>query len=377
MYSRMEYGLMKRKMPNGKTVYYYWVYDANGKRVYRSTGQKTKSKALDYVLERREEGNLGKLDKWGETLKDFTENMFVPGKCPIEKEETARGKTVAGNTMKNRRISLTKHIIPYLGNVRVNALTSAQVNDWLVNLPEKDKISRTTSNQCLDALSKVMAYAVKIGAVQNNPCKGVEPLGNDSEAHSAFTIPEIKLVVGNESDWKNPLIRLMCLTSAMTGMRLGEVLALMPCNVHETHIDVRYSLSPTDGIKTPKSGKGRMVPINGMLYRELMHWSPPQSGKFIFSMDGVTPFSPSSVAVALKNRCTKVGITGKTFHGFRAFFNSIMVTNKVSESIVRRVIGHSNVDMTEHYLHMEAGDLTMITDVQDSVGAQIIDNQRE
>ena len=83
MYSRMEYGLMKRKMPNGKTVYYYWVYDSNGKRVYRSTGQKTKSKALDYVLERREEGNLGKLDKWGETLKDFTEDMFIQGKATI------------------------------------------------------------------------------------------------------------------------------------------------------------------------------------------------------------------------------------------------------------------------------------------------------
>ena len=368
----MEYGLMKRKKPNGKTVYYYWVYDANGKRVYRSTGEKTKSKALDYVLQKREEGNLGKMEKWGETLKDFTKDMFIKGKCPIEKEELARGKTISGNTMRNRRISLEKHIIPHLGNVRVKALTSAQVNDWLVCLPEKDKISRTSSNQCMDALSTVMRYAVKHGVANNNPCKGVEPLGSDSEAHSAFTIPEIKLLIGREEDWKNPLFRLMCLTSAMTGMRLGEVLALMPRNVHETYIDVCYSISPTDGLKTPKSGKGRMVPINPMLYLELQRWSPSKPEMYIFSMNGFDPLTPSAVSLALKNRCAKVGIQGKTFHGFRAFFNSIMVTNNVNESIVRKVIGHSNVEMTEHYLHMEAGELTMITDVQNSVGAQIL-----
>ena len=367
----MEYGLMKRRMPNGKTVYYYWVYDANGKRVYRSTGQKTKSKAMDYVLQKRDEGTLGKLDRWGELLKDFSKDMFIRGKCPIEKEELARGKTISGNTLRNRRVALEKHILPYLGNVRVNALDSSQVNEWLVSLPEKDKISRTTSNQCLDALSTVMKYAVKRGVAQNNPCKGVEPLGNDSEARDAFTIPEIRKLIGQEDEWKNPLYRLMCLTSAMTGMRLGEVLALLPQNVHETYIDIKYSLSPTDGIKAPKSGKKRMVPITPMLYAELQRWSQAPD-KFIFSVNGKEPFNPATISLVIRNRCKAVGIEGKTFHGFRAFFNSIMVSKNVNESVVRKVIGHTNVDMTEHYLHMEAGELTMITDVQNEVGKQIL-----
>ena len=173
MYCKAEYGIYKRKLSTGKSVYYYYVYDSNGKRVSHSTGQRSKAKALEYVLARREEGLLGVIDKKSLTLNEFTEDMFVPGKCPIEREAKARGKTLAGSTMQNRRISLNKHILPYLGKTRVSALTSAQINDWLVSLPEKDNLSRTSCNQCLDALSTVMKYAVKKGIIRNNPCSDV------------------------------------------------------------------------------------------------------------------------------------------------------------------------------------------------------------
>lgn len=63
MYARKEFSLFKRKMPSGKYVYYYYVYDENGKRVPRSTGERTKAKALAYILRRRDEGKLGEIDK--------------------------------------------------------------------------------------------------------------------------------------------------------------------------------------------------------------------------------------------------------------------------------------------------------------------------
>lgn len=374
MYQRMEYGIMKRRLPSGKIVYYYWVYDANGKRVYRSTGQKTKSKAIEYVLKKRDEGKLGELDKWGILLKDFCEGMFIQGQCPIEKEELARGKTVAGNTMKNRRISLNKHILPYLGNVRVKALTSAQVNAWLVALPDKDNISRTSSNQCLDTLSKVMGYAVKLGIAQNNPCTRVENLGNDSTPVAAFTAEEIKAIIASPEDWKNVHYRLMCLTSAITGMRIGEVLALMPKNVHPTYIDVIYNMSPVDGLGPTKSKQPRRVPIIPMLYSELEVWFPSNPDGFIFSPDGVKPYCASTVAAGLKARCKKLGIEGKTFHSFRSFFDSVMMANNVNESVVRKVIGHRDKKMTEHYLRIEASDFPLITNVQNDVGQQIFGN---
>lgn len=376
MYCKAEYGLYKRKMPNGKYVWYYWIYDSNGKRVPRSTGQRNKAKAQGYVMQRRDKGLLGVLDKRSLTLNEFTKDMFIEGRCPIEREVIARGKTVAGNTRRNRRISLHKHILPYLGKTRVSAITSAQINEWLVSLPEKDGISRSTSNQCLDALSTVMKFAIKKGIIKNNPCADVENLGDDSTARPAFTALEVEALIGEEGEWKNPLIRLMCMTAAVTGMRLGEVLALRSGGIFPDHIDVRFSVSPEDGLKSTKTNKPRIVPITPYLYNALAAWFPKNPEHFIFSMKGDKPYTESTIARAINARCGKLGIE-KTFHGFRAFVDSMMMLKNVNETTVRKVIGHKDAKMTEHYMHMDVGEFTVITDVQEEIGKKFLVDKPE
>lgn len=370
MYCKAEYGLYKRKV-NGRTVYYYYVYDESGKRVSHSTGQRSKARALDYVLSRREQGLLGKADRKSMTLSEFTDGMFVKGSCPIEAEALARGKTIAGNTMRNRRNSLNKHILPYLGNVRVSSLTSAKVNEWLVALPKRTGMKRSSCNQCLDALSTVMKYAVKRGIIQNNPCQGVENLGDDSTARPAFTISEVEAIIGEEREWRNPLIRLMCMTAAVTGMRLGEVLALRKPWIFPDHIDVSFSVSPEDGLKQTKTNKPRIVPITPYLYDALAAWFPKNPEHFIFSMKGDTPYTESTIARAINARCSKLGIS-KTFHSFRAFVDSMMVLKNINEATIRKMIGHTDTKMTEHYLHMDIGECSVITDVQEEIGKKFL-----
>ena len=378
MYSKAEYGIYKRKMPNGKVVYYYWVYDEQtGKRLPRSTGQRTKAKALDYVLARREEGLLGVADRKSMTLNEFCEDLFIKDKCPIQKDAEARGRTVAGNTMKNRRISLDKHILPYLGKTRVSAITSAQINEWLINLPKRDKLKRTSCNQCLDALSTVMKYAIKRGIIQNNPCQSVENLGDDTESTEAFTIKEVDAIIGEEKDWKNPIFRLMCMTSAVTGMRVGEVLALRPSHVFPDHILVAHNFSPVDGLKSTKTKRKRIVPITPYLYKALASWFPSSNDKFIFSADGEKPYAESSVAYAINKRCEKLKIKGKTFHSFRAFLDSIFMAKNINETTLRKMIGHKDAKMTEHYMHMEAAEFSIVTDAQEDIGKKFLIDKPE
>ena len=377
-YVKSEYVLFKRKLKSGKSVWYYYVYDENDRRLPRSTGERTKAKALDYVMKRRDEGLLGVADKKSQTLNEFCKDMFIKGKCPIEKELNTRGKTFAGNTMRNRRISLTKHILPYLGKTRVTSITSAQVNDWLVNLPEKDGLSRSTSNQQLDTLSTVMKFAVKKGIIQNNPCQGVENLGDDSTARPAFTILEVEALIGEQEDWNNPLIRLMCMTASVTGMRVGEVLALRRPYVFPDHIDVKYSISPEDGLKSTKTNKPRIVPITPYLYNALEEWMPSDPEKYIFSVKGDKPYTESTIARAINVRCRKLGFDeGKTFHSFRAFVDSLMVLKNFNETTVRKVIGHSDKKMTEHYLHMDVGETSLITGFQEEVGRKYLIDKKK
>lgn len=364
---RNEFGLMRRKRGEKKYVWYYWTYDEDNRRIYRSTGQTSKAKALEYVMRRRDEGLLGEIDRRSITLNDFTKDMFIEGKCPIEREANARGRSVAGSTRQNRRINLDKHVLPHLGKHAVSRLTAKQINEWLVNLPETDKLSRTSSNQCMDALSKVMDHAVKMGIVRQNPCREVESLGNDSTSVAAFTFDEVKAVIGNMEDWKNPLHRLMCITASMTGMRIGEVLALQPCNVHEDRIDVRWNYSQTDGLRKTKGKYDRVVPISGYLYGLLSEQFPVNPEGFIFSGNGDKPYTASTIAVAMRNRCEELGIEGKSFHSFRSFVDTQMLAQNINESIIRKMIGHKDAKMTEHYLHLEAGEFPAVRKFQDSV----------
>lgn len=58
----------------------------------------------------------------------------------------------------------------------------------------------------------------------------------------------------------------MNLIASQTGMRMAEIQALKKENIHKDYIDVKYSLERNYGLKKPKNGKSRLVPISNDLY---------------------------------------------------------------------------------------------------------------
>lgn len=363
MRARADFGLMKRRI-NGKIVYYYWVYDDTNKRIYRSTGERTKAKALDYVLELREQGKLGIKDRAMLTLSEFCTDMYVPGKCPIMKNAEAHGRSITLGTCDVRRRAIDMHILPYLGKIPVSSLTKARINKWLIELPEKDHVSRSTANTYYDTLRQVMEEAIRQGIVASNPCDKVERLGSDSTRRKAFTLAEVRKIIGNPGDWDNELIRLMCLTSALTGMRLGEVRALKADAITDTAIYVKSSFSDHDGLKTPKNGEARVAPITPMLRDQLRTYAPKDGG-WIFCLVGDKPISANFVTKSLQKRMKDVGIKEGSFHSFRATFNTELMADNVNETIIRKMIGHRSADMTEHYLHLETGEFSQVRKTQE------------
>ena len=361
---RQDFGLMKRRTRDGKYVYYYWVYDEDGVRIYRSTGERTKNKAMDYVLGLREKGELGKRDRVMTLLSDFTQDVFIPGKCPIEKNVHMRGKSMTKATLANRRSALVNHILPYFGKKPVSMISEAQVNQWILDLPNADKISRTSANSSLVTFRIIMQEAVRQGLITENPCAKVEPLGNDSTRREAFTVAEVQEVIGKPEDWDNPMIRTMCLTAALTGMRMGEVRALKADCITETSLHIKASYSELNGYKLPKNGKKRVTPIPPMLRDELLTYDRKDGGFLFRQYREDEPITDAWVNVSLKKRMESLGIEGKSFHSFRAFYNTEMKAANVDGDVLRSVIGHQSPDMTEHYLHLESGEFSQLREAQ-------------
>ena len=371
MRTRQEFGLMRRRLPSGMSVYYYWIYDESNRRIYRSTGQRTKALALDYVLKRRDAGMLGRKDRSMTVLSDFAGDFFISGRCPIERNAHMRGRSMTLATCAVRRKALTAHILPHLGSLPVSGITRARVNQWLMDLPAKDGINRSTANTVLVTLRLVMAQAVREGLLPFNPCDNVENLGSDSVRRASFTTEEVRRIIGRKEDWDDPRVRLMCLTASVTGMRIGEIRALRTDCITGTAIHVRASYSDLDGYKTPKNGRDRVAPVPAGLRMELRNTAPGKGG-YVFSVSGDEPLPYPNIRRALIRRLKALGISGRTFHSFRAFFNTEMMAANVNETVVRAVVGHQSAEMTEHYLHLETGNFSQIRKVQNNLMQQIL-----
>lgn len=365
---RMDYTLIKRKLGTGRVVYYYAVYDdLTGKRVYRSTGEKTKAMAEKYVRELADEGKLGIKDRSKVLLKDYAKDFFIPGKCPIEKNAHARGRSMTKATLAIRRTSLNEHILPHLGNMPISCITAAHINKWLLELPAKDKISRATANRQMSALSSILDYAVKDGMLRTNPCKNIELLGNDTKTRKAFTLEEVKTIIGKEENWPNPMIRTICMVAALTGMRLGEIRALKPDCVSPEAITIKASYSNIDGHKTPKNGRERIAPITEELYKSIMKYNWGDGGYIFRLYKPDKPMSSAWIEKELNRRMERVGIKGKTFHSFRYFFNTQCMSNNINETALRAVMGHANEEMTKRYLDVESAEFPYFRKVQDTI----------
>lgn len=162
--------------------------------------------------------------------------------------------------------------------------------------------------------------------------------------------------------WKSEIYYLINLTALYTGCRIGEILALTIEKVCKYYIVVSASYDRKYGLKGTKSGYARYVPIPVYLYEMLISFYNKSPNTFIFPSPVLRnkPISYNSVTVNFKKSLIKIGITSEirkerllSFHSYRHYVNTKLIESGISDEIIRRVIGHRNVKMTENYSHID------------------------
>lgn len=355
--------LMKRS--NG--YYYYWIYDEFNRRIYRSTGQKTRPKAMDVAMKRWQAGTLVSQPKpVRERFGEYAEGFWAWDTCPIIQDRIRRGGHYS-RAMANSHAKLTdKHITPFFKDKPIAAITPADVNSWLLRLPEEHSLSNKSCNNILTIIRQIFDAAVADGLIERNPAKTVKPLIKDGSRYGCFSVQQVKMLFARP--WENRHLFIMCRLSAMTGMRLGEIQALTRGQIKPGYLDVNASWANKEGRKSTKSGYGRVVPLDPATMGLLWEILPPHDEDLMFTLDGVHPLSGNMVRDELKARMDACGIDWRaerlTFHSFRHFFNTRLVAAGIDGQQIRAVVGHESDDMTEHYLHLTAEDMEGIRAVQ-------------
>jgi integrase len=269
MKERPSFGVYQRKIKSGKTIYYYWAYLSNGKRIYRSTGEDTFEKAVKFCHDLLKKGKL--VEEKSLTFSEYSEFFFIYEDCPYIKARLLHGKSYTKGWAKAQRNLLCSRIIPEFGSMDIRAIYEKRIDSWLLNLKENG-VGYKTLNHLITVLRIIFGYALKNHDIEDNPMEHIELFSTKTEEKGILSMEEIFRLFSNGSGdiWPSKMHYALNLTAVMTGMRLGEILALKYEMVKPGIITVAYSWSETDKLKCPKNGKTRKVPISENLYR-LLH----------------------------------------------------------------------------------------------------------
>ena len=364
-----------KNLENG-VVWYYIVYDTDGKRVRRSTGQTTKGSAIHWCNERLRAGKLLPIKRNKELFKTFADGFFDKG-SPYVEQELVRGRKTTLASYKGMAGRLKNHIMPYFNKTKLVEIKKATIDDWMMKLKHKGVFGETINKSLYD-LRKILTMAKERGIIPENPAKEVKPFVYESRERKPLSSEagiELLKKSNIEAYWKrDKKAYYLSLIACLTGMRINEILSLRPKDIEENQIKVLHSRNHYDGEKPPKNGKKRFAPIPSKLF-EILEGILPEDGKYIFSKDGLKPFSPDYALDAFDRALKRMGISVAQkkedqlcIHGWRHYFITYLENKNINEAKIKAIVGHSEKsNITEQYTHFNKSDFAEVIALQEEL----------
>ena len=280
--------------------------------------------------------------------------------------------TVSRKSGETAGYSIRAFILPSLGAIEVEALTTDRLRRWHHDLAKtgarvrikgdaKQKFRtgpgkvddgddwkrrrRSTANRVLRILRGGLSRAFREGRISSDVAwKRLEPFRNVEVARNRFlSIPECKRLI-NASQ---PDFRALVQGALQTGARYGELCRLKVSD-----------FTGTIAIRESKSGKPRHVILTdeGKAFFTKLCIGRDGADWMFKKADG-TPWARSHQAVRMAEANKRAGISPPiNFHGLRHTWASHAVMGGVPLMVVAKNLGHASIKMIEaNYGHLAAG----------------------
>ncbi|MBI1285908.1 MAG: tyrosine-type recombinase/integrase [Thiobacillus sp.] len=274
-----------------------------------------------------------------------------------------------GKSESQTQAAINAFILPELGNIVLNKLTSRRIETWHEQLTEKAPRLRTkpgedqryrdldnsaegirrrksTANRVLTVLKAALNYAhQKRKALSDESWRMVKPFKevdaarvrylNDSQARN--------LVKKTPQEFK-PLVQ----AALLTGCRYGELTALVASDYN--------AQAGTIHIRVSKSGKARHVALTEegkSFFKSAV--KKKADDQFIFTKRDGSRWDKSHQHRPFRLACEKAKLGAFTFHELRHTYASRLAMQGVPLAVIAAQLGHSDTRMVEkHYGHMDA-----------------------
>src|SRR5262249_18501688 len=137
---------------------------------------------------------------------------------------------------------LTRHVLPYLGNVKLEAIDPMRVTRWHAELRRRGVGSRTRQ-KAHAILRASLSEAVRLRALAYNPCSkdSARPPKHETPKRKPLEPEQVKalLAAANGHDYEA-----FILLGVLHGMRLGEIAAIrwQDLDLKAALVHVRHTL---------------------------------------------------------------------------------------------------------------------------------------
>lgn len=262
-----------------------------------------------------------------------------------------------------------KKLIDYWGDIPIGSIKASHVHDMMTFF-EGQGLSSSYLKKLRGMLHQVFEAAVADDLLTKNPVTYMKyKIPESSSRKNTYTAEEIQSVCNcPPSKTRDAVLILLG-----HGLRIGEFLALQgtDCDRLGTYISITKAVNMNRGVPvvgpTKNAASIRKIPVPSPLqplvahyatYGERFLWESPQHPN--------RPINPSSFRTAFARFCSTIKIRTLTPHCCRHTYASLLNIQNANALSVKRLMGHTDSNITEHYTHSTWESLATASQLLDS-----------
>lgn len=265
-------------------------------------------------------------------------------------------------TQQNETIAYTKYIEPVLGNMRLLDITPTAIEKIKSIM---DKRAAATVNHALAVIRQMYNAAKKSGVYTgDNPASQVKHLKKDNRRIRFLTREEAALLFQRLAQCKTSNLNDMALLGLNCGLRANEIFSLQ-------RIDLDF-INKKIAIRDPKGIFNRFANMTTAVY-DMLH----QRTAALAPQDYVFVSEKGEKIKEISNQFQRIvdsiglnkGVTDNrnkvVFHTLRHTFASWLAMAGVDIYTIKELMGHSDIKMTQRYMHLAPSKFTAAIAVLD------------
>lgn len=271
----------------------------------------------------------------------------------VAAEEFLRWSKVNHQDYRHNRGRMDNYLKPRFEDQPIGSISTGDVESFRADLLGQG-LSQTTMRRIISLLSNVFEYARQSDHAIANPTRSLRRTRSRPDHVEVFSERDVQKLL-------NPAInpelrdRAMVALARFAGLRASEVLGLAWGDVDLKNRSIHVRQTVVDGslVRTTKSGRARRVPISKSLFPllEQLHQNRSDDG---WLFPGKNPANPMhQVQHVFRRMKRRAGLDNSSgFHALRHRFATSALENGATVHMVKDLMGHSSIRMTERYVHL-------------------------